>query len=429
MHRRSSFTILAFILALAGLAFGAIFVARLPTTLTLAVGPAGLETHRYAEALAAAGVEARERIRLKIVTTSGAEASARLMDSGTVDLAIIRSDFDLPANGQSLIVNTKRAAIVMAPQRPRGGIQKFSDLKGKRIAVARLTDPNIPLVRKMLAVADIGENDATLIESELSDLPELLGNGKADAAIAVVVASAPNFTALVPEIAKRLPGGLRIVPIDEAQAIANRVTGVETLEIPAGAFGAKKPVEEITTVAITYRIVARTSMSEALAERTTRSLYDLRTRLNRTIPIAFTAEAPDAKTGARLPVHHGAMAYFDGESKTFFERYGELLFTGLWGLSIVGSGLAGLGAWLGRRKHSDAGEIIRELTDLTQRARDATTSESVSVLDARTDAIVARVSEDSHRGMIRSESLESISFALEHCRSAVESARSRLPAG
>jgi TRAP transporter TAXI family solute receptor len=370
--------------------------------------------------MAQAGIDARERIRLKIVVTGGANESARLMESGAVDLAIIRSDFDLPNNGQSILVNTKRVVVVMAPQRARGAIQKFTDLKGKRIAVARLTDPNLPLVRRMLAVADIGENDATLIEADLADLPELFGTGKVDAAIAIVVPSAPVFTALVPEIARRAPGGIRIVPLEEAQAIANRITGVEIAEIPVGAFGAKRPAEEVSTVAISYRTVARATMSDDLAGRTAKSLYDLRARLSRIIPIAFTAEPPDGTEGARLAVHPGAMAYFDGETKTFYERYGELIFTGLWGASILGSGIVGLLAWLGRRRHSETARLIEEVAALTARARAATTAGEIASIEARADAIVADVSAGGHHGDVSSEALEAFGVALEHLRSVLE---------
>jgi TRAP transporter TAXI family solute receptor len=422
MRRLSVLPVLAVILALIGVSFGVYFVSRLPRTLTMAVGPAGLETYRYAEALAQAGIDARDRIRLRIVTTEGAEASARLMESGKVDLAIIRSDYDLPTNGQSILVNTRRIVVVMAPQRARGGIRKFDDLKGKRIAVVKVTDPNLPLVRRMLAVADIGEKDATLVEAEMQDLPELLGAGKVDAAIAVVVPSAPNFTALVPEIAKRLPGGLRIVPLDEAQAIANRVNGVETAEIPAGAFGAKRPAEEVATVAITYRTVARATMSEDLAGSTAKSLYDLRTRLNRTIPIAFTAEPPDGKAGARLPVHPGAMAYFDGESKTFYERYGEMIFTGLWGASIIGSGLIAFVAWASRRRHGEGMGLVDEVAALTSAARTAS-PEELHKIEARGDTIVASLAQLRQVGHVSDALIESAALALDHFRSVVEAAR------
>lgn len=425
MRRQQILTLIALALASLGIGFGLYQYSQLPTTLTLAVGPAGRETHRYAEAVAQAGIDAREPVRLKVVVTGGANESARLMESGKVDLAIIRSDYDLPNNAQSILVNTKRFVVVMAPQRARSSIQRFTDLKGKRIAVARLTDPNLPLVRRMLAVADIGENDATLIEADLAELPELLGTGKVDAAIAVVVPSSPVFTALVPEIARRLPGGLRIVPLDEAQAIANRITGVEIAEIPVGAFGAKRPAEEISTVAISYRTVARASMSDELAGRAAQSLYGLRARLTRIIPIAFTAEPPDGTEGAKLPVHPGAMAYFEGETKTFYERYGEILFTGLWGATILGSGLAGFLAWVGRRRHSETTRLIEEVATLTATARAAGTADEIAAIEARADAIVADVAAGGHQGDVSSEALEAFGLALEHLRSAIEQARAR----
>ena len=86
--------------------------------------------------------------------------------------------------------------------------------------------------------------------------------------------------------------------------------------------------------------MARKSLSDDLAGRAAKTLYDLRTRLSRSTPQAFSAEPPDAKTGARIPTHPGATAYFDGETKSFYERYGEAILTGVWGLSIFGSGIA-----------------------------------------------------------------------------------------
>jgi TRAP transporter TAXI family solute receptor len=419
MQKRSFLTITAILLALTGIFFGAIYASNLPRTLTIAVGPAGLETHRYVTALAQAEIDGRERIRLKIITTSGAAESAKLLESGRSDLAVIRSDYDLPLNGQTLLVNTKRSIIIMAPQK-RGGIQKLNDLKGKRVAVAILTDPNIPLVRKVLAVSELGEADVTLVESELADLPELLASGKADAAIAVVVPTASVFTDLVSTLAKRLPGGLRIIPIENAQAAADRIIGLEVVEIPAGAFGVGRPKDEISTVAISYRTMARKNMSDDLAGKVAKSFFDMRTRLSRQFPIAYNAEAPDMKTGARIPVHAGAMAYFDGESKTFLERYSELIFVGLWGVSIIGSALTGFIAWLGRKRFNEGKNLVEEITTLTASARKATTPDEITAIELRGDAIVAQLAKQRQEGHVSDALIESAGLTLDHYRSVIE---------
>jgi TRAP transporter TAXI family solute receptor len=424
MRKRSALTLIALVLGLAGLVLGGIFISRLPRTLTLAAGPAGLETHRYAEAVARASLEGRGRIRYKIVTTSGAAESAKLLEDGKVNLAIIRSDVDLPANGQTIIVNAKRLALVIAPQLKRGGIQKLGDLRGKRIAVVRLTDPNLPLVRRMLAVADIAEGAMTLIECDLADLPDLLATGKADAAIAVMVTSAPAVAETIPQIAKRVPGGIRFIPIAEAEAMANRIIGVETAELPAGSFGSGRPQEEVATIAISYRTMARENMPNELAGLVAQSLYNLRTRLSRQVPIAFSSEPPDAKTGARLPVHPGATEFFDGESKSFLERYGELLLTILWGGTLVGSAASGLMAWIYRSSHQDGGKLLSEIASLTGDAR-AAAGAGMAGIDARVDAIVAELAQLRSKGRITEQDIEGATLAIEHYRNVADIARTK----
>jgi TRAP transporter TAXI family solute receptor len=422
MKLRSIFAVIAVILGLAGLALGAVFIARMPRTVTLAVGPEGLETHRYAQILAKSAEDARDRFRFRLVTTSGAAESARLLEERKAQLAIVRSDFELPANGQTLIVAARRVAVVVAPQLRRGGIQTFADLKGKRIAVVRLTDPNLPVVRRMLAVAEMAEGDVTLVETDLGDLPELMGSGRVDAAIALVVPAAPLVAETMAALGRRLPNGYRILPMPAAEAMASRIIGLETAELPAGIFGAGRPQEEVPTVGITYRIMARTSMPNATAGDIAKSIYDLRARMARQTPIAFTSEAPDAKTGARIPTHPGAVAFFDGESSTFLERNGELLLTLLWGGTLIGSAIRALIAWAYRKNHDDGGKLLDEIIALTSDAR-TLPREALPRIEIRIDEIVGELARRRARGWTTKEVTSSAGLALDHFRSVVEARR------
>lgn len=425
MRFGSKLLLLTIFLALIGAGFGVYFLTTQPRSLRIAVGPEGQETHQYVMALAQAAEEGRERIRFKVVDTAGAAESALLLDKAGVDLAVIRSDYDLPANGQTLIVNARRTLVLVAPVR-RNGIRKLSDLKGKRIAVVQLTDSNLPLVRKLLEIVDIGTNDATLTETEAADAQERLKSGRADALIIVAPRTAPAMTSTLAALNRQVPGGIRIVPIAEAQAAADKIIGVETIDIPVSAFGNGLPKEETASLAVSYRIMARKSLSDDLAGRAAKTLYDLRTRLSRSTPQAFSAEPPDAKTGARIPTHPGATAYFEGETKSFYERYGEAILTGVWGLSIFGSGIAGFFAWAGRRKHSATGRIIEEITALTGQARIAEDAATLATIENRADAIVAEIAAGAHAGNVSSSMLESISFALEHLRSVSDGTRERV---
>ncbi len=408
----------AIVLAVVGTLFGLIALSRLPQTLTLAVGPEGRETHRYALAVADAARDARERIRFNIVVAPGAAESAKLLDARKVDLAIVRSDYEWPQSGQTILVNTKRSVVILAPQPRRGGLAKLADLKGKRVGVIRLTDPNMPLVKTILAAADIGEADVTLTEIDMAEAGEQLGAAKLDAIIAIVVPTAPMFVDWVSQLARRV-GGLRVIPLDGAQGIADRITGLEAVEIPAGAFGSGRPAEELSTVAISYRTVAHQQMSEDLGARVAKTLFDLRSRVNRQVPTAFTAEAPSATTGPKLPVHPGAEANFEGETKTFYERYGEMIFAGLWGASIIGSGLTAFVAWAGRRRHREGSEMVDEIARLTSAARTATPQDLESI-QLRGDSIVATLANLRQNGHISDGVLEAAALALDHFRSVVD---------
>jgi hypothetical protein len=314
--------------------------------------------------------------------------------------------------------------VVVAPQLRRGGVQKLADLRGKRLAVARMADANLPLVRRMLAVAEIGEADVTLIEADLAELPEILGAGRADAAIAIVVPSSQAAAELVPQIAKRLPGGMRFVPLTEAEAIANRIIGVETAELPAGVFGAGRPQEETATIAISYRTMARADMSDATAEQVAKSLYDMRTRLVRQAPAAFGMEQPDATTGARLPVHPGAEAYFEGETQTFMERYGEVLLTVVWGLSLLGSALTAALAWMSGQRKDQGGAMLADIGALTAQAREANAA-TLQPIEAQIDALVIELARLNARGELAENVMDSASLSLDHFRGVADAARSR----
>ncbi len=165
-------------------------------------------------------------------------------------------------------------------------------------------------------------------------------------------------------------------------------------------------------------------MPNSIAGDIARSIYDLRTRMARMSPVAFTSEAPDAKTGARIPAHPGAVAYFDGESQTFLERNGELLLTLLWGGTLLGSAVSAMLAWAFRRRHDDGGKLLDEIIALTAEARMGP-SHALPRIEMRIDEIVAELARRRARGWSNEAMTESASLALEHFRGVADAIRAR----
>jgi TRAP transporter TAXI family solute receptor len=398
-----------------------------PRTVSIAAGVQNSETHRFAQALSKAANDAKSGIRFLPLASAGAEDSGRMLEAGRADLAIVRSDLELPTTGQAIIVNTKRTLILIVPAR-RGSATELVELKGKRIGVVRWTDANIPLLRKALAVAEIGENDAAVTQIEGREAADLLAQNKLDAVAIVAQLTAPILTEIMLQMGRKVPGGVNILSLDEAQAIANRVTGTETADIPAGALGAGRPAEESESIAVSYVTMARADMSEDLAGRVAKAIMDLKPRVARQMPQAFAATAPDADSSSGITVHPGAAAHFEGESKTLFERYNELVTAVFWVVSLVVSGLTAFVAWL-RSKRKDAAAIALEtIAALTAEARAADSRQALDAIELRGDALVAELSQDASDSDMTPTALQSIGLAMEQLRHAAGMTRRRLEA-
>jgi hypothetical protein len=153
---------------------------------------------------------------------------------------------------------------------------------------------------------------------------------------------------------------------------------------------------------------------------------DLRSRVGRQLPQAFAAEAPDGDSESRIPVHPGATAHFEGESKTLIERYSEPLWLGLGLLSVLGSALTGLFAWMQGKQQSAASGMLEELADLTTQARGAGSVAELDDIDQRGDALVAKLSQEAGESEGAAAMLQGTGVAMDQLRYVIDGARRRV---
>src|SRR3954452_16351213 len=79
-----------------GLAAGTLYYVLRPTTLRIAVGPAGSEDHKLVQLMAQTFAREGSPVRLLPITTEGAQQSIALFSAGKTDLAVARGDLNLP---------------------------------------------------------------------------------------------------------------------------------------------------------------------------------------------------------------------------------------------------------------------------------------------------------------------------------------------
>src|SRR5215203_2342084 len=114
------------ILAAGMLAFavaaGALFYVLRPTTLRIAVGPAGSEDQKLIQLMAQTFARENSSVRLTPVTTEGTTESIALFTAGKADLAVARGDLNLPANAEAVAILRKNVVVLWsAPALPTKG--------------------------------------------------------------------------------------------------------------------------------------------------------------------------------------------------------------------------------------------------------------------------------------------------------------------
>ncbi len=234
------FITLAGILAVTGTLVGAYYFAMRPVTLRIAVGPANSDDLKVVQALTQAFTQARGYVRLRPVQTDGAIASAKALEEGKADLAIIRGDLDVPKNAQAVATLRKNVAVLWVPPAVKGKgrkagpkITKISQLAGRRIGVVGRTQANVNLLKVILQQYGVDPNKVDIVQFPAHEAADAIRNQRADAYLAAGPVNS-KITADAINASMRDGGTPTFLAIDAAEAIAQNHPIYEASEIPAG---------------------------------------------------------------------------------------------------------------------------------------------------------------------------------------------------
>jgi TRAP transporter TAXI family solute receptor len=428
--RQTLLVAIALVLALIGAVAGGYYFAMRPETLRIAVGPVGSDDVRVVQTLTQAFTQTHGYVRLRLVQTDGAVASAEALAQGKVDLAIIRGDLDVPKNAQAVATLRKNVVVIWVPPPAKGKkksaakttneITKISQLAGHRIGVVGKTQANVNLLKVILHQSGVDPNKVDIVQFPAAEAAEAIRNQKAD----VYLAAGPvnsKITAEVIAASAKDSGEPTFLAIDSAEAIAQNHPVYESAEIPSGAFGGspERPDDEVKTISFNHHIVARKGLSEATVAALARQLFAARQQLLNEFPLAAKIETPDTDKDAVIPAHPGAAAFVDGEEKTFLDKYSDYIWWGLMALSATGSLGAWLAGYLKRDERSNNSHLRERLLDMIEVARRSESSDELDVLQSEADSILRNTLHCFEDGAIQEGALTAFNIALEQFHRAV----------
>lgn len=390
---RRKWTLIAVLLVFVALIAYGLNLALGPRLLKVAVGPIGSPNVRVIVGFLQALQREHSGLRLKLVLTEGTASSARALEDRTADLAVVRSDIAIPAEAGTVAILRSDALYFIA--RPGSGIEKMRDLRSRTIGLASALEANTALLARVLAQYGIDSSEVRLVQGTPEAIRDKAAAGEIDAQFIIGGASERASRDSWRAFAKAGEGDPVVVPISLAESIFGDLPVFHSAELPRGLFETDpaKPEDPVTTLAVTHRLVALHSLDETMISNLTRLLFSLRLLIARETPAANEIELPSIDDrGAKLPVHAGTIAYVEGETKTFFERFGDWFYIGVMVLSLGGSLAAALWSRVVASRHPlDIDDEQRELVRLIADVRAAPDAAALAELKPELDDRRARL--------------------------------------
>src|SRR6516164_8783906 len=337
---------------------GGVFIALRPTTLRIAVGPAGSSDQQLIQALAQTFAREGSAVRLSVITTAGAVESIAALGHGKADLAVARTDEEMPQGTESVAILRKNVVVLWAPggssarKTNRSGkskIKAIDDLAGHRVGVVGRTEVNVTLFRVILKESGVNPDKVEIAQFGTDQINEMVRDTSVDAFMTVAPLDARMTIDAILATA-RLRGEPTFLPVDVSEAIAAHHPLYESEEIPGSAFTASptRPDDTVETVGVNHLLVAPKSLSETTVASLTRQIFAAKPSLARVIPSAAKIEKPDTDKDAALPAHPGAAAYIDGTERSFMDKYSDYIWAAVLLFSVLGSVTAGVRHYIKR---------------------------------------------------------------------------------
>ncbi|TXM61561.1 TAXI family TRAP transporter solute-binding subunit [Methylobacterium sp. WL120] len=423
----------------------AVYLAQ-ATTLVIAVAPRdGTEPgliRAYADALDAGG----KAVRFKILPFDDVRESAAALQDGRADLAVVRPDVDLPTNGLTLAILRDQAMIIVSPE--TAGIDAFPKLGGRRLGIAAHKDADLSLLKSILGYygltletgpvgAKVPAQSVLLVPVEGAQAGPAIRARTVDAFVSIIAPSAPKALALVEAVKAVSKGGkVNFVGVPDDAAIIERFPRLQAVTVPGGLFGGapKLPDDDVKTVGASYRLMARASLGRVVAADVTQNLFELRTAAAKTSDAAEYVLAPAyettvAATSARIPIHPGAIDYYEREQHSFVDRYGDTLYL----LAALAGGLVSAMAWLRQRLAGLRRERIDEVTDrllaIIDEARTLRDPAAIAALNVEIDRLATEVVRYARARAPEMRTMAAVGIAIETAKATVADCRNAATAG
>lgn len=282
-----------------------------PDTLTVATGGSTGIYHAYGVGLAEV-LRERYDVPVEVAETGGSVENLESLEDGTAQVAFSAADaardavagkgeFTEPLEVRALARVYDDFVHLVVPA--NSTIRQLSDLRGKLVSVGAPRSGTALIAHRVLAAADVPEDDLTAVSLGLDGSIASLAAGEIDAFFWSGGLRTPGLTTLADDVP------VRLVPLgDVVEEVRSMYgSGYRHGIVPEGMYGSVRAVD---TLAVPNFLMVRSDMPDAEARTLVSTLFDARAQIAAQVPSAANLDRVRAIFTDPVELHPGALRYY-----------------------------------------------------------------------------------------------------------------------
>jgi hypothetical protein len=157
-------------------------------------------------------------------------------------------------------------------------------------------------------------------------------------------------------------------------------------------------------------------MSATTAEDLARIIYENKAALALDDGFASRIEPADTDKDAFIVAHQGAAEYINDDTKSFMDRYSDVMYLGAGALSVIGSIFAAIYTNLTRDAPEKASELATAILDIGERIEHANSLDAIEALQDELEKILRGAVIGLRDGTISTDGLDTFKLGYEFVR-------------
>ncbi|HAN46064.1 MAG TPA: TRAP transporter substrate-binding protein [Cyanobacteria bacterium UBA8156] len=375
--------------------------------LRIATSPKQSENYILMDAFKQVVERHHPNIRLELVPTSGTSESLEKLDKGETQLAAAQADIPPPAIARLMVTLYPDMFQLLVTERVN--IQRFTDLKGKRIGL-QTKGGQYRTFLEIAAHFGLQDRDFFFVGNTEEEANLALRTGGADAIFRV---RAPGYRPIADLVRS---SRVRLLPIEQARALQLKFPAFQPTVIPTGTYRGLPalPERDLPTIAVDRLLLVREDVPETAVRLLTEVAIERRQEIANAVPPELMDVRPlalqfRAPRGDETPtaLHGGAIAYYERDKPSFVQEYADYVALIMTVMALLWSWAVEFKNWLEQRQKNHADAYSQQAIDVIQACRTATDlklleAQRLLLLDILTKAV-----QDLDRDDISEESFQS----------------------